>query len=614
MDFERAKECNPELFNWKDELGFEEITETDPSKQTVPLSYFSKLQSRILLLLEELQTQKSESLANFEVNQSALKILRNTLEKYKTHTEKLKKSNESKTKKLLVYKEFVSQYCKDFKVSDFETENSIETSLEGLKSYYTQEIENLKTFYESEIQCYQQKIKELLDLLKKEKEKSKKTAETAKKAIEFAKSYKNPSKLEEIPEQHQFFLQETKKFINKSPSKLDISKYLSLISSIKCEIFNLKSYISTICQKLPLLLSKQIIAFLSKSQFSSNFSKLMTQIQNLTSANKKLLNQIQNLKGNIRIFCRIRPTLKENQKICIFNTQNKVTGCSPLTNTSKIWEFDHVFGSNSSQSEVFSEISNLITSSLDGYNVCIFTYGQTGSGKTYTLEGPENDPGIITRTALNLFSQIKERIGWDFMIKVSLLEVYNENLVDLLNEKAEKLKVFNGQPSDLTVFTIKSYEELISYLKFGLSIRAVGSNCLNSSSSRSHLVMTLYIQGKTSNLSVFSKIQLIDLAGSERLGKTGTSGETLNEAKYINLSLLTLGNVISAIRQDLPYIPFRNSVLTQILKESLSGQAKMLMILQIAPEEENYEETVCSLNFASNARNTSLGAAKANFG
>ena len=300
------------------------------------MSYFSKLQSRILLLLEELQTQKSESLANFEVNQSALKILRNTLEKYKTHTEKLKKSNESKTKKLLVYKEFISQYCKDFKVSDFETENSIETSLEGLKSYYTQEIENLKTFYESEIQCYQQKIKELLDLLKKEKEKSKKTAETAKKAIEFAKSYKNPSKLEEIPEQHQFFLQETKKFINKSPSKLDISKYLSLISSIKCEIFNLKSYISTICQKLPLLLSKQIIAFLSKFQFSSNFSKLMTQIHNLTSANKKLLNQIQNLKGNIRIFCRIRPTLKENQKICIFNTQNKVTGCSPLTNTSKI--------------------------------------------------------------------------------------------------------------------------------------------------------------------------------------------------------------------------------------------------------------------------------------
>lgn len=198
------------------------------------------------------------------------------------------------------------------------------------------------------------------------------------------------------------------------------------------------------------------------------------------------------------------------------------------------------------------------------------------------------------------------------------MEIYNENIRDLLNEGTEKLKMRteNGKNGvkGLNVVVVRTTDEVISYMKYGLSIRSTGTTNLNKHSSRSHLIMTLYQKAiNTSfNTEINSKIHLIDLAGSERLKKSKSEGQTMKEAQNINLSLFALGDVISARHQKLKHVPFRNSVLTHLLQDSLSGDAKTLMILNISPELEHVDETVCSLNFGSKARATEIGFAHKN--
>jgi len=306
--------------------------------------------------------------------------------------------------------------------------------------------------------------------------------------------------------------------------------------------------------------------------------------------------------------------LSETDSSCIESFDKKVIVHHPFMKTTKTWDFDHVFDQTSTQESVFSEVKNLIGSCFDGYNICIFTYGQTGSGKTYTLDGPTSNPGLIFNISREVFKQKSQRLTWNYQISLSLLEVYNENLQDLLSEEKNSLKILNGRIMNYKKIKILSFEQLQDLLNFGLSTRAVGSNSLNHHSSRSHLIMTLHIKGKSGSVQMKGKIQLVDLAGSERLRKTGIAGETLNETKYINLSLHTLGNVINARQQKLAHVPFRNSVLTQVLQDCLIGNAKVLMIVQIGPEKDNYEESVSSMNFASVARGTCLGAPKANLG
>lgn len=606
-------------FELKDDTDFEEDdnVSTEPS---VPLSSFCELQSKVAYLQEQLDAFKIESNANMQVSQSSMKILKNALEKYKIHTEKLSKSNESKMKKLLVYKHLLSEYCKNLELeqmdSDLKSEISklAELQSESLELKYAEQLEDIKNTHQKEIGVYRQKIQEVMSLLKKEKQKNKKITETAQKAISFAKSQKQEPgsgpKYEELKKKYEILAKEYKILQKTSGKNVNVSLN---IEKVKENLADLKAYVKTICAKFPLVLIKIVRESLSKFHyFSSSNTKLQEQYNKLLEEKKILLNIIHKLKGNIRVFCRVRPLISENENSCIEIYQDKIIARNPTMKSSKVWDFDHVFGPERQQKDVFFEVKDLISSSLDGYNVCIFTYGQTGSGKTYTLEGPDEDPGLISQASSEIFYQISSRMTWDYKVKLSLLEVYNETIKDLLSEKNEKLKLINNEPTNLTKVIIKGVEELTSFMKYGLSSRAIGSNSLNLHSSRSHLIMTLYIEGTCSYASVHSKISLIDLAGSERLGKTGSAGETLQEAKYINLSLLTLGTVISAIQQKQSHIPFRNSVLTMLLQDSLIGDARTLMILQISPEEKNYEETVSSLNFAQNARSTSLGLAKAN--
>ncbi|CAL5048232.1 unnamed protein product [Urochloa decumbens] len=350
--------------------------------------------------------------------------------------------------------------------------------------------------------------------------------------------------------------------------------------------------------------------------------------------NRKLFNEIQELKGNIRVYCRIRPFLpEEDQKsttIEYVGDDGDLIIANPTrkgNEGSKSFKFNKVLGPTASQDEVFKDIQPLIRSVLDGYNVCIFAYGQTGSGKTYTMTGPENatekEWGVNYR-ALNDLFHISHNRGNTVMyeISVQMIEIYNEQIRDLLgsNGPEKKLEILNAsQPNglavpDATLHPVNSTSDVIQLMRMGLANRAVGSTALNERSSRSHSVVTIHIRGvdlKT-GATLRGALHLVDLAGSERVDRSAVTGDRLKEAQHINKSLSALGDVIFSLSQKNAHVPYRNSKLTQVLQSSLGGHAKTLMFVQINPDVSSYSETLSTLKFAERVSGVELGAAKAN--
>mmetsp|Transcript_79902 Transcript_79902/g.129513 ORF Transcript_79902/g.129513 Transcript_79902/m.129513 type:complete len:788 (+) Transcript_79902:81-2444(+) len=346
---------------------------------------------------------------------------------------------------------------------------------------------------------------------------------------------------------------------------------------------------------------------------------------------KKLHNTVLELKGNIRVFCRIRPQLKhESGTGCdnaIFFKADRPdledTHISVLDDSKgieKVFEFDHCFGPESTQQQVFGEVEALVTSVLDGYNVCIFAYGQTGSGKTFSMEGSADQPGINPRTLARVFEMAGERSStYSYAIEFSILEIYNEEIRDLIEpSKDKKLDIRQGPDgffvTDLFRAQVATFEEVDGYWSKAKNNRTTFSNNVNEHSSRSHLVISLYVKGKsiTGQTTNFGKLHLIDLAGSERLSKTGATGDRLKEAQNINKSLSALGDVIQAAAAKQGHVPYRNSKLTHLLQDSLGSSAKTLMIVQSSPLAKDVAESLCSLQFASRARAVELGHAKKN--
>lgn len=328
---------------------------------------------------------------------------------------------------------------------------------------------------------------------------------------------------------------------------------------------------------------------------------------------KRLHNLVQELKGNIRVFMRCRPpTNKEleqfgNDAFCVsFPNQGEVKVFNEK-NREKVWEFDEVFDVNTSQEQVYEDVAALVVSVLDGYNVCIFAYGQTGSGKTFTMSGPASNRGVNTRALEDLFVKTKERREeWRDTIAVSLLEVYNEQIRDLLsdNKSEEKLDVkmgeFGNYVPGLTQVNVDSIEAVMRLITLADRNRSSSTTNMNEHSSRSHMILTCYITSEFIPTGVISrgKLNLVDLAGSERIDKSGAQGQALKEAQNINKSLSALGDVIAARAQKQSHVPFRNSTLTYLLQDSLSQDSKTLMIVCVSPVLYNAEETFCSLNFA----------------
>lgn len=359
-------------------------------------------------------------------------------------------------------------------------------------------------------------------------------------------------------------------------------------------------------------------------EVSSANQELLRKYKREMNLRKKCHNELVRLKGNIRVLCRVRPVCAGEADAA--DTKNLVTfdpeddAVLYLSNKGKLmtFELDKVFTTQATQEEVFQEVQSLVTSCIDGFNVCIFAYGQTGSGKTYTMEGIPEDPGINQRALRLLFSEVSEKKpDWDYKITVSMVEIYNETLRNLLGENPnEKLDIKmcpdgSGQlyVPGLSEFTVESVEDINKVFDLGHMNRATACTNLNEHSSRSHALLIITVAGFNSSTGhrTSGKLNLVDLAGSERIAKSGAEGSRLREAQCINKSLSALGDVINSLRSKHSHVPFRNSRLTYLLQDSLSGDSKTLMMVQVSPLESNISESVCSLKFAQRVRTVEIG-------
>jgi len=378
--------------------------------------------------------------------------------------------------------------------------------------------------------------------------------------------------------------------------------------------------------------------------------KLKKKLRWEESERRKLHNTVQELKGNIRVYCRLRPMLedersecggRDNEHISILSENNlelvktvdadvSDSVAAGLNKNMKYeFEFDRVFGPSCSQSDVFTELSQLVQSAMDGYNVCVFAYGQTGSGKTFTMEGGhglevESESGMIPRTIKQIF-ELKRRLTgkhWDYKLQASFLEIYNEEIRDLLvTDSNLKHDIKMNESKDVIVTNLKveevmSEEQINKMISKARKNRSWAKTLCNERSSRSHSVFLLRIEGNNTatHERCSSTLNLVDLAGSERVKDSGSEGMRLTEAQAINKSLSNLGNVIMALAQKSSHIPYRNSKLTYLLQNCLGGNSKTLMFVNISPIESSFNETLNSLRFATKVNQCNIGTANKKVG
>ena len=285
----------------------------------------------------------------------------------------------------------------------------------------------------------------------------------------------------------------------------------------------------------------------------------------------------------------------------------------------KKWRFgfDNVFSPESDQEEVWEGTEPLVQSAIDGFNVCLFAYGQTGSGKTHTMLGTKENEGLIYRAVRKIFEaktniEIESKDASSVTIGVEMLEIYNEKLRDLMTKSATEVQMKVNSSGDIGVNNIvleaKTVEEVLHTLESAKNRRCVSATKSNAESSRSHLVFTIHFTLTSPNFTRSSKLNICDLAGSERLNKSGSAGERLKETKAINSSLSCLSNVIEALQGDAAHVPFRDSKLTHLLKDSLVGDSKTLAIVCCNPLTEHFSESIGTLKFGAKCGRVELKA------
>jgi len=359
--------------------------------------------------------------------------------------------------------------------------------------------------------------------------------------------------------------------------------------------------------------------------------QLEEQLREGQAERRRMHNTIQELRGNVRVFARVRPFLPGDG----VDTSAADPSVVPKNETSLAilkpddagqryeFSFDRVFSPSVGQDAVFQEVSEFIQSALDGYNVCLFSYGQTGSGKTHTMQGSGNGQmrGIIPRAIEQVgeYKQNLEKQGWKYEMRVSFLEIYNETIRDLLrddkfNEVKHDIKVDSDGRRFVSDLTLKQLEPtdlqaVEDVMRQASKYRSVASTDMNAVSSRSHSVFTLHLTAvhEKQRRALKGTLNLVDLAGSERLDRSGATGDRAREAMAINKSLSSLTDVFAAIGKKSSHIPFRNSKLTYLLQPSLSGDGKTLMMVNLSPTEASFQESLCSLRFASQVNKCELG-------
>ncbi|XP_074533962.1 uncharacterized protein LOC141796633 [Halichoeres trimaculatus] len=331
---------------------------------------------------------------------------------------------------------------------------------------------------------------------------------------------------------------------------------------------------------------------------------------------KSLYNKLLELQGNIRVFCRCRKSSSSSS--CVEKTDDQEVVVIQKGGRKK-FQFDKVYPQTSTQDDVFAGTLPVITSCVDGYNVCILAYGQTGSGKTYTMMGNKENPGVNIRSIRELLRICSEKEKVSYTLKISMLEIYNETLNDLLTKNpgtALDIRVQGKSVSvpGLTQIQVQTEADILNVMETGEKNRKIASTKMNTQSSRSHLVVALEVEGsdEVSGLTSRGTLTLCDLAGSERISKTEAEGQRLVEAAAINKSLTALGQVFSALKCNALHVPFRNSKLTHLLQPCLSGDAKCCVFVNINPDIKDVTETLSTLQFGSTIRQVSLGKATQN--
>uniref|UniRef100_A0A672ZQA7 Kinesin-like protein n=1 Tax=Sphaeramia orbicularis TaxID=375764 RepID=A0A672ZQA7_9TELE len=307
---------------------------------------------------------------------------------------------------------------------------------------------------------------------------------------------------------------------------------------------------------------------------------------------------------------------KEEDISCFGSQRVRNRNINKRANKDLKFVFDHVFGENSTQDDIFENTTKgVLDGVMNGFNCTVFAYGATGAGKTHTMLGSQNDPGVMYRTMKELFQRMEDvKEEKEFAVAFSYLEVYNEQIRDLLanvgplavREDSSKGVVIQG----LTLHQPKSAEHILEALDSGNRNRTQHPTDMNATSSRSHAVFQIYLrqQDKTASLNpnvCIAKMSLIDLAGSERASATNAKGARLREGANINRSLLALGNVINALadpKSKKAHIPYRDSKLTRILKDSLGGNCRTVMIANVSPSSKSFDDTHNTLKYANRAK------------
>ncbi|KAJ4916104.1 P-loop containing nucleoside triphosphate hydrolases superfamily protein [Raphanus sativus] len=382
-----------------------------------------------------------------------------------------------------------------------------------------------------------------------------------------------------------------RRFINFQSQALQELRLYS--KSIKQEILNVQdTYTGEFSQ-----LGKKLLEL---GEAAENYHAVLTE-------NQKLFNELQELKGNIRVYCRVRPFLRgqgasntvvehigEHGELVVLNPTK------PGKDGLRKFRFNKVYSPASTQAEVFSDIKPLVRSVLDGYNT-----GPDGAS--------EEEWGVNYRALNDLFKisqSRKSNIAYE--VGVQMVEIYNEQVRDLLSGILSTTQENGLAVPDASMYPVTSTSDVLELMNIGLDNRVVSSTALNERSSRSHSIVTVHVRGKDlkTGSALYGNLHLVDLAGSERVDRSEVTGDRLKEAQHINKSLSALGDVIFSLASKSSHVPYRNSKLTQLLQSSLGGRAKTLMFVQLNPDVVSYSESMSTLKFAERVSGVELGAAK----
>lgn len=381
-------------------------------------------------------------------------------------------------------------------------------------------------------------------------------------------------------------------------------------ADVASEVLSLRESAAALSAQAAALRNAAVAADSAATTLAGSTAALASSLAAAETSRRTLHACLQDLKGNIRVFCRVRPALRgEGAPLALAiagDDDDLYRQELDITHNAHhhTFVYDRVFGEHATNADVFEEMSQVVQSALDGTNVCVFAYGQTGSGKTHTMLA--KDDGMIPRAVAQLFATAQRLAphGWRYSFQGQCVEVYNEQVYDLLaNRTRRDVRHDPGtnttEAVGATTVALDSPAAVQRLLHTAARSQTVAATKANEHSSRAHLVFSVRIEGRCGTKTHAGVLHLVDLAGSERLAHSQATGERLRETQAINRLLACLGDVVHALGSaDPKHVPYRNSKLTFMLQNALGGVLKTLMLVNVLPCADHYGETMLSLRFA----------------